>query len=127
MEPIAIIGMSFRLPQGVEDEPSLWDTLEKGKNLVTDWPSSRANVDAFFENQAASNGTVFHNGYIKMMNYFFPNSVHSYDQRGHIFSARILLPLMLHFSPSPQRKPLQWIHSSVYYWKQHIMHLRMVC
>ncbi|KAI0197537.1 polyketide synthase PksD [Astrocystis sublimbata] len=48
MEPIAIIGLSFRLPQGAEDESSLWDVLENGRNLMTPWPESRANIDAFY-------------------------------------------------------------------------------
>ncbi|KAK8007839.1 hypothetical protein PG989_001829 [Apiospora arundinis] len=48
MEPIAIVGLSFRLPQGAENEDSLWDILEAGKNVMTEWPESRANLDAFY-------------------------------------------------------------------------------
>ncbi|KAF2868562.1 polyketide synthase PksD [Massariosphaeria phaeospora] len=49
MEPIAIIGLAFKLPQGAEDDSSLWDILEQGKSVMTSWPKSRANIDAFYE------------------------------------------------------------------------------
>ena len=58
MEPIAIVGLSFKLPQGVENESDFWDILEQGKNLMTPWPKSRANVDAFFESHTARRNTV---------------------------------------------------------------------
>ncbi|KAF2463774.1 thiolase-like protein [Lindgomyces ingoldianus] len=55
MEPIAIVRLAFKLPQGVEDEHSFWDILEQGKSVMTGWPKSRANVDAFFQSHAARN------------------------------------------------------------------------
>ncbi|KAI1099763.1 polyketide synthase PksD [Jackrogersella minutella] len=58
MEPIAIIGLSFKLPQGVEDETSFWDVLSKGKNMMTAWPKSRTNLDAFFQAEGSSNDTL---------------------------------------------------------------------
>ncbi|CAH0050429.1 unnamed protein product [Clonostachys solani] len=48
MEPIAIVGISLKLPQGAEDEASFWDMLEKGRNTVSEWPESRANLEAFY-------------------------------------------------------------------------------
>ncbi|KAI0016815.1 hypothetical protein F4780DRAFT_797307 [Xylariomycetidae sp. FL0641] len=47
MEDIAIIGFSFKLPQDVNDVDSFWDTLQARRNLMTEWPKSRMNVDAF--------------------------------------------------------------------------------
>ncbi|KAG8157435.1 hypothetical protein KVR01_012819 [Diaporthe batatas] len=50
MEPIAVTGFSFRLAQGAEDEASLWDVLESGRNVMTPYPESRLkNIDAFHE------------------------------------------------------------------------------
>ncbi|KAK6853584.1 hypothetical protein PG995_010396 [Apiospora arundinis] len=49
MEPIAIVGLSFRLPQGIEDTSTLWDTLEKGKNVMTPWPEDRTSIRGFYE------------------------------------------------------------------------------
>ena len=47
---IAIVGFSFKLPQGVEDVESFWDVLETRKNLMTDWPESRINVGSIKSN-----------------------------------------------------------------------------
>ncbi|KAI0451923.1 hypothetical protein F5B21DRAFT_485082 [Xylaria acuta] len=41
MEPLAIVGFSFKLPQGTVDEDSLWDVLVDRKNLGTGWPENR--------------------------------------------------------------------------------------
>lgn len=46
MEVIAIVGLSFRLPQGILDEDDLWDVLREGKNLSSEWPSNRLAIDA---------------------------------------------------------------------------------
>lgn len=58
MEPIAIIGFSFRLPQGAEDEASFWEMLENGRNVMTEWPKSRANIGALYNGQPRANNTV---------------------------------------------------------------------
>ncbi|KAK7214382.1 hypothetical protein V2G26_002385 [Clonostachys chloroleuca] len=47
MEPIAIIGISFKMPQEASDESSLWEVIEKKKNLMTEWPRERTNIAAF--------------------------------------------------------------------------------
>ena len=49
MEPIAIIGLSFKLPRGIEDTSSFWDTLENGKNVMTPWPEDRTSITGFYE------------------------------------------------------------------------------
>lgn len=59
MEPFAIIGFSFKLPQGVEDEKSLWDVLRVGRNLMTEWPEDRVKVDSFHDNGSRKPNTVY--------------------------------------------------------------------
>ncbi|KAI1775035.1 hypothetical protein F4818DRAFT_451955 [Hypoxylon cercidicola] len=49
-EPTAIIGFSFKLPQNVEDDRSFWDMLEKRRNLMTEWPPSRATLGSLEDN-----------------------------------------------------------------------------
>jgi acyl transferase domain-containing protein len=49
MEPIAVIGHSFRLPGGVEDVDSFWDMVEQGKNVMKEWPKSRTNIDTYYK------------------------------------------------------------------------------
>jgi len=46
-DPIVIVGVAFKMPGEIVDETSFWDVLEKRKNLMTTWPESRINVDAF--------------------------------------------------------------------------------
>ncbi len=58
MEPIAIIGLSFKLPQGIEDEPSFWDALLNRRNVMTPWPESRGNIDAFYHPNTSGTSTV---------------------------------------------------------------------
>ncbi|KAK8013121.1 Type I Iterative PKS, partial [Apiospora marii] len=52
MEPQAIIGVSFRLPGGVVDDDSLWEVLESGRNLSTEWPPERAAIASFTSGEA---------------------------------------------------------------------------
>nr|ALQ32835.1 putative polyketide synthase [Fusarium euwallaceae] len=47
-EDIAIVGYSFKLPQDVDDDCSLWDVLSKRRNLMTDCPKSRIDSESFF-------------------------------------------------------------------------------
>lgn len=49
MEPIAIVGFSFKLPQEAEDTHSFWQMLKEGRNVKTDWPESRINIEAFHD------------------------------------------------------------------------------
>ena len=58
MEPIAIVGHAFKLPKGAEDDSSLWRMLEKGKNVMTPWPQTRANIDAFYKSKEKRLNTV---------------------------------------------------------------------
>ena len=51
MSDIAIVGYSFKLPQGVEDDGAFWDVLENRRNLMTDWPESRVKTDSFANNK----------------------------------------------------------------------------
>ncbi|CAH0020350.1 unnamed protein product [Clonostachys rhizophaga] len=46
---IAVVGLSFRLPQGVEDEEALWEVLQNQRNLMTAWPETRLNIESFFD------------------------------------------------------------------------------
>lgn len=62
MDSIAIIGYSFKLPGAAEDDASLWDMLEHGRNVMTPWPKSRTNVDAFYDPESSRPNTLHHKG-----------------------------------------------------------------
>ncbi|KAJ5287311.1 polyketide synthase [Penicillium angulare] len=47
---IAIVGYSFKLPQDVDNDDSLWEALESRRNLRTEWPTSRINPESFTNN-----------------------------------------------------------------------------
>ncbi|EWG35889.1 hypothetical protein FVEG_00079 [Fusarium verticillioides 7600] len=51
MSDIAIVGYSFKLPQGAEDDDVFWDVLENRRNLMTEWPESRVKTDSFANNK----------------------------------------------------------------------------
>ncbi|KAL2835135.1 polyketide synthase [Aspergillus cavernicola] len=50
LEGIAIIGYSFKFPSGVEDDLSFWEVLQNRRNLKSDWPSSRLDLDSSVSN-----------------------------------------------------------------------------
>ncbi|KAI1349204.1 polyketide synthase PksD [Xylaria sp. FL0043] len=62
MDPIAIIGLSFRLPDGVEDVSSLWDMLEHGRNVMREWPENRANTGTFYKPGSGLKNTLYSRG-----------------------------------------------------------------
>lgn len=46
-EDFAITGLSFRLPQDISQESTLWEFLEHKINLSSEWPKGRLTVDSF--------------------------------------------------------------------------------
>nr|ALQ32786.1 putative polyketide synthase [Fusarium babinda] len=51
MDEIAIIGYSFKLPQGVDDDTAFWDVLQNRRNLISDWPEGRVQTGSFASNK----------------------------------------------------------------------------
>lgn len=47
-DAIAIVGLSFKMAQDVEDETKFWEVLQSGRNMMTTWPESRARGEAFY-------------------------------------------------------------------------------
>ncbi|KAF3191171.1 hypothetical protein TWF788_007353, partial [Orbilia oligospora] len=56
VEPLAIIGFSFRFPSGIEDPDSLWKTLVNGEVALKDVPENRFSI-ANFRNIRAAGST----------------------------------------------------------------------
>nr|XP_023908643.1 highly reducing polyketide synthase azaB-like [Quercus suber] len=48
LEPLAIVGMAFNMPQGANSDEKLWRMLVNKRNTMTEWPEDRMNVDAFY-------------------------------------------------------------------------------
>lgn len=51
-DDIAIVGYSFKLPQGIDDDFSFWEVLQDRRNLSTEWPASRINIDSFLSGKS---------------------------------------------------------------------------
>lgn len=48
LEPIAIIGYSFKLPQDALTPASFWKMLQEKRCAMTEWPEDRLNIAGFF-------------------------------------------------------------------------------
>ena len=55
-DPIAIIGMSCRLPGGSNNGDLLWENLEKGNDLMSEIPGERMDVEKFYDPSPESGG-----------------------------------------------------------------------
>lgn len=62
-EPIAIVGMSCRIPGAATDPSALWDMLVSGRTAWTPGPGRRFNIKAFQHATANRAGTVGHKTY----------------------------------------------------------------
>jgi hypothetical protein len=58
--PIAIIGLSFRFPQGMESEDSFWDALSAGRSAWSTFPTSRLNFEGVYDPDAERLNGVRH-------------------------------------------------------------------
>ena len=48
MEPIAIVGLAARLPQGADSTEGLWRMIYEGRQATTKVPKDRININAFY-------------------------------------------------------------------------------
>ncbi|GAB1545335.1 hypothetical protein NUACC21_80110 [Scytonema sp. NUACC21] len=58
-EPIAIIGMGCRFPGGVQNPEMFWQLLRDGMDAVTEIPSERWNIDAYYDPKPESLGKIY--------------------------------------------------------------------
>lgn len=58
MDDIAIVGVSFKFPQDAKDMSSFWEVLWNRKNLMTEWPKERTNVDSFYGTESKASSRV---------------------------------------------------------------------
>ena len=47
--PIAVVGLSFRFPQGLESAESFWDALVEGRSAWSTFPKSRINFEGVYD------------------------------------------------------------------------------
>lgn len=56
--PIAIVGISCRLPGDATDPEQLWKMISEGRSAWSEVPPDRFNIDAFHHPSADRQGTV---------------------------------------------------------------------
>lgn len=56
--PIAVIGMSCRLPGDASDPRKLWDLVSEGRSAWSIVPAEKFNIDAFYHPDPERMGTV---------------------------------------------------------------------
>ncbi|MCW2564170.1 MAG: polyketide synthase, partial [Mycobacterium sp.] len=54
--PVAVIGMSCRLPGGIDSPERLWEALLRGDDLVTDIPPDRWDADDYYDPEPGMQG-----------------------------------------------------------------------
>nr|AVI26388.1 polyketide synthase [Candidatus Entotheonella serta] len=58
-EPIAVIGMSCRFPGGANDSDAYWDLLLNGRDVISEIPPDRWDVDAYFDPDPDTPGKTY--------------------------------------------------------------------
>ena len=58
LEPIAIVGLAFRFPGGATSEDLFWDMLMEKRNVSSEFPPDRLNIDGFYSSNEKKKNTV---------------------------------------------------------------------
>lgn len=58
-EPLAVIGMSCRLPGGINSPEEFWQLLVEKKDAITDIPKDRWNLQDYFDEDPAEPGKLY--------------------------------------------------------------------
>jgi acyl transferase domain-containing protein len=58
-EPIAIIGLGCRFPNGTDTPERFWQLLRNGVDAVSEVPNARWNMDAFYDPDPAAPGKIY--------------------------------------------------------------------
>ncbi len=73
-EPIAIVGMSLRFPNGANDPEKFWQLLRAGVDCITEIPASRWNVEDYYDPNPDAPGKMYTRcaGFIDNVEHFDP-------------------------------------------------------
>ena len=74
LEPLAIVGMSCRFPNGANSLAELWSLLSQGQSAWTPVPESRFNEKAFHHPSPESNGSINQHG-----GHFLDQNIKAFD------------------------------------------------
>ncbi len=73
-DPIAIVGIGCRLPGGIDTPEKFWEILAEGRDVITEVPSRRWNLDLHFNSDPQNPLTqhVRRGGFLEDIDYFDP-------------------------------------------------------
>ncbi|MDC0708165.1 type I polyketide synthase [Stigmatella sp. ncwal1] len=73
-EPIAIVGMAHRFPGGGDTPEAFWELLRNGKDAISTIPSSRWNIDDYYDPTPGTPGKMYtrHGAFIQGVEDFDP-------------------------------------------------------
>jgi hypothetical protein len=130
LEPLAVIGFSFKFPQGADSVEGLWNILEERRDVVTSWQPDRMNFHAFHPDNNRPEAGVRHSTVHILpppLDYLNLIIGHRVSSLGPISSRRTSARSTPRFSALMLLKLLPWTASTVSCLKQRTMPLRMVC
>lgn len=58
VDPIAVIGLSFKFPQGADSEESFWSMLMEGRCASTEFPKDRLDISSSYHPDGNREGSV---------------------------------------------------------------------
>ena len=58
LEAIVVIGFSLKLPEDAISPGAFWTMMEEKRCVMTEWPSNRINLDAFYHPESERRDTV---------------------------------------------------------------------
>ncbi|KAF2179436.1 hypothetical protein K469DRAFT_596142 [Zopfia rhizophila CBS 207.26] len=58
MEPIAVVGFSFKLPQDADSPEGFWRILMERRCTMTEWPKDRVNIDSYHNQDRTERSSV---------------------------------------------------------------------
>ncbi len=57
-QPIAVVGMACRFPGGADTPEAFWQLLQEGRDAITEVPSDRWDIDAYFDPEVEALGKM---------------------------------------------------------------------
>lgn len=85
-QPIAIIGLSCKLPGDASNPEKFWQLLENGRGAWSEIPKDRFNADAFFHPINTHPGTVCPSSSLRVMLQYLLTGFQHHVKGGHFLS-----------------------------------------
>lgn len=116
VEPVAVVGFSFKFPQDADSTDSFWKLLMEQRSTATEFPQDRLSVSAFYHPDPSRKSTV--SKACDTLLYNVAYMMRSYLLTADISSRTTLLHSMLHSSRFQTLRQLLWTLNNGVFWRQ---------